>query len=148
MTKFNYVGIQREIEALYNKYDWELISGIDYRELAFSLYSLQGYPILDTKAKSIFDRLKVSIFRGSGISGMHNLFRQLKQLNVMIDSNTAYFDRYELERLISDFGSTGLSPQELTFLLDHFDDSYGKIIAPVFQRWLKVRRRYLQKHSL
>jgi Ca2+-binding EF-hand superfamily protein len=61
MTKLNFVGCTREIEALYNKYDDDASGTIDYTEFALHVFGISEKAKFDERAKNIIERVKSAI---------------------------------------------------------------------------------------
>lgn len=89
MTKFNLIGVQREVEALFNRYDCYLTGLLDYKELSLSLYCLSNRSIsLDKESRAVIYKMKSTIVSIGGASGLLNFIQSARLLDG-IDSGIA-----------------------------------------------------------
>ena len=81
MTKFNLIGVQREVEALFNRYDDYLTGFLDYKELSLMLYGLSPRSIsLDKASREVIYKMKATIVITGGASGLLNFVQQVKRM--------------------------------------------------------------------
>lgn len=81
MTKFNLIGVQREVEALFNRYDDYLTGFLDYKELALVLYGLSPRAVsLDKESRFVIYKMKAAIISSGGASGLLNFVQQVKRM--------------------------------------------------------------------
>jgi Ca2+-binding EF-hand superfamily protein len=79
LTKFNFVGVQREIESLFNRYDEYATGSIDYKDLAKHLWGMGRGVKLDAAAKEIVARIRSRIVSLGGADGYHGLVRAISR---------------------------------------------------------------------
>ena len=113
MTKLNFVGCQREIEALFNRYDEDASGTIDYKEFSYGLFGLGEKPALDTNAKNIVDKVKARILERGGVSGIHGCSRVLKRMDTDGSNN---LNKDELLRGLEDYGIRDMSLEDQQIL--------------------------------
>jgi cell division septum initiation protein DivIVA len=77
MTKFNFVGVQREIEELFNRYDEYATGYIDYKDFSKHLWGLGKSVKLDPVAKNIVEIIRNRIISIGGADGYHGLQRAI-----------------------------------------------------------------------
>lgn len=53
MTHFNFVGVQQETEALFNRYDEDASGDLDYKEFSYHLFGIGGAPTMDVNSKNV-----------------------------------------------------------------------------------------------
>ena len=81
MTKFNLIGVQREVEALFNRYDEYLTGFVDYKELALILYGLSSRSVsLNKESREIIYKMKATLVSTGGASGLLNFLQQVKRM--------------------------------------------------------------------
>lgn len=94
MTKFNLIGVQREVEALFNRYDSYLTGFLDYKELSLSLYCLSNRSIsLDKESREVVYKMKSTIVSIGGASGLLNFIQHARLLDGF-DSGSATFRHF------------------------------------------------------
>lgn len=136
MTKFNFVGVQREIEGLFNKYDEDASGTIDYREFSYYLFGIGERPTLDANSKNVVEKVKARILQKDGASGFHNVARILRRMD-RDGSNS--LDRDELMQGLRHYGITNIPAKDMQVLFDYFDrDHSGRVSVDEFLRGLKV----------
>lgn len=137
MTKFNFVGVQREIEALFNRYDDDASGEIDYKEFAYSLFGVGDKPSqMDPNSRNIVDKVKARIIQKDGASGIHSVARTLKRLDT---DGSKSLDRDELQRGLREYGVTTVSAPEMNTLFNYFDrDQSGRVSLDEFLRGLSA----------
>jgi Ca2+-binding EF-hand superfamily protein len=59
MVKLNFVGVQAEIEAVFDRFDEDLNGTISYGEFANAVFGTGGKALISEKSKSIIDRVCV-----------------------------------------------------------------------------------------
>mmetsp|Transcript_14200 Transcript_14200/g.21247 ORF Transcript_14200/g.21247 Transcript_14200/m.21247 type:complete len:370 (+) Transcript_14200:68-1177(+) len=143
MTKFNFVGVQRETEALFNRYDDDASGEIDYKEFSYHLFGLGNKPSLDVNARNIVEKVKARILDKDGASGLHNVTRILKRMDT---DGSKTLDQGELMHGLREYGIRNVSPSEMQILFNHFDrDRSGKVSVDEFMRGLKSGMSYERK---
>lgn len=82
MTQFNLVGVQREVEALFNRHDDYLSGNLDYKEFSLVLYGLSTTSIsLNKESRAVIYKMKAKIVSIGGASGLINLIQDLKRVD-------------------------------------------------------------------
>jgi hypothetical protein len=66
MVRMNFVGVQREIEALFDRYDENCDGTLDYREFAQHLFGMGEHVSLDYMGKCVIERIKAKILASGG----------------------------------------------------------------------------------
>jgi len=136
MIKLNFVGVQREIEALFNRYDDDASGTIDYKEFAYHLFGVGGKPTLDLNSKNIVEKVRARIIDQGGASGIHGITRILNRMDT--DGNKA-LDKHELTEGLRQYGIYDITEKEVDTLCNYFDkDRSGKISVEEFLRGLTV----------
>lgn len=120
MIKFNFVGLNREVEALFSRYDDEATGYMDYKMIAFQLYGLGDKPVFDYDQRQTLYKLKTTIIQGGGASGIYDIIQLIRSLN---DGNN-HVDRFELERALVESGIDA-PIDKLQRLFDAFDPKPG-----------------------
>jgi len=92
---------------------------LDYKEFAYHIFGIGGKPQLDSKAKSIVERVKATILERGGVSGLHGVARVLKRMDTDGSGN---LDKVELLNGLKDYGIVNITPAELQtlFRYQHF----------------------------
>jgi Ca2+-binding EF-hand superfamily protein len=138
MTKFNFVGVQKETETLFNRYDDDASGEIDYKEFSYHIFGLGEKPALDVNARNIVEKVKARILAKDGASGVHNVTRILRRMDT---DGSKSLDQTELMNGLREYGINRIPPSEMQILFNHFDrDRSGKVSVDEFMRGLKVRR--------
>lgn len=137
MTKFNLVGVQREIEALFNRHDEYLSGFVDYQEFSLRLWGLSPNAItLDPSSRVVINKLKGVLVSMGGASGYHRLMQIVKRIDGA--QSTGLTSREDLRYALSDFGMPGLSKPEWDTLFERFDvRSNGTVFIMEFMRYLR-----------
>jgi len=119
MTKLNFVGCAREVEAFFDLYDEYMSGKLDYRELVKEVYGLKtDTPKFERGALLVLEKMRERVQHIAG--GMSSLTGVLSRYSTL--------DRIELEMGLSDFGFSSISSQEFQLLFDAFDPKH---IGPV-----------------
>ena len=83
MMRMNFVGVQREIECLFHRYDDNCDGTVDYLE--FSRHILgqheKPHPLRQLEARSIVERVRNAIKSRDEASGFHGLNRILARMD-------------------------------------------------------------------
>lgn len=123
LCKFNMVGVQRESEALFNKFATPE-DLFPYKEFSLHLWGLGKRVTLDHKSKDVLEKVKTGILERGGAIAIHSLSKMLRQLDTDGNRNA---DRTELEYTLKDFGVYA-SSSELQLLFDNYDKARcGKV---------------------
>mmetsp|Transcript_19802 Transcript_19802/g.19133 ORF Transcript_19802/g.19133 Transcript_19802/m.19133 type:complete len:378 (+) Transcript_19802:117-1250(+) len=135
MTKFNLVGVQREVEALFNRYDDYLAGFIDYRDLALVLYGLSNGAIsLDKESRAVIYKMKEMIASIGGASGLLRFIQEVKRIEGV---EAGFISREDLVYTMSEFGLY-ITPTEYDILYEKFDiDGNSQFLVLELLRYLK-----------
>lgn len=83
------------------------------------------------------EKVKARIIEKDGASGIHNVSRILKRMDVDGSGN---LDQNELMKGLSHYGIKKMPPRDVKILFNYFDrDRSGRISVDEFLRGLKVR---------
>jgi Ca2+-binding EF-hand superfamily protein len=136
MTKLNFVGVQKEIETLFNRYDEDASGDLNYKEFAYSLFGIGNKPTMDVNSRNIVEKVKARILEKDGASGIHKVARILSRMD---HDGSKTLDQDELMEGLRVYGISRIPPSELQLLFNYFDrDRSGKISVEEFLRGLKV----------
>jgi calcyphosin len=144
MTKLNFVGVQKEIETLFNRYDEDASGDLNYKEFAYSLFGIGNKPTMDVNSRNIVEKVKARILEKDGASGIHKVARILSRMD---HDGSKTLDQDELMEGLRVYGISRIPPSELQLLFNYFDrDRSGKISVEEFLRGLKVASSSLSLH--
>ena len=122
LTKLNFIGVQREIEGLFNRYDDDATGFVNYSNLSRQLFGLGGRVILDQLSREIVENLKVKIITRNGPSGIHIMTHTLQRYA----NDVGEIDRSNLEYIFNEYINT--SNDAFQRFLDSFDpENTGKV---------------------
>lgn len=143
MTKLNFIGVQKEIEALFNRYDEDASGELEYKEFCYSIYGIGGKPQPDVNSRNIVEKVKARIIERGGASGLHGVTRLLKSMDTDGSKN---LDRRELMQGLRAYGINNISDREMQVLFNHFDrDGSGRITIEEFLLGLKSGMSFERK---
>ena len=136
MTKFNLVGVQREIEALFNRYDEYVSGNVDYKEFSLRLWGLSANAItLDVTSRVVVSKIRAMLVNLGGASGYFRLAQIVSRIDG-VQSGT--ISREDLQYALTDFGITGLVKADWESLFERFDvHSNGQVFVLEFLRFLR-----------
>jgi Ca2+-binding EF-hand superfamily protein len=150
MMRMNFVGVQREIDGLFHRYDDNCDGTIDYLE--FSQHILGQHPtgdlrqrLKDAEIQSVVERVRRAILSRDEASGYHGLNRILMRMDVDKSKNV---DREEFMEGIQQYIDFKLTRQDMDTLMRYFDtDQSGRISIDEFYRGIRgtmsESRKYL-----
>ena len=99
MTKFNLIGVQREVEALFNRYDDSLTGFIDYKEFSLCLYGLSKQSIsLDKESRDVVYKMMSAIVAVGGASGLLTFTNKVNNMDG-IDSGKQKYHAHISEQI-------------------------------------------------
>ena len=125
LTNFNFVGVQREIEALFHRYDLNGVGVIGCRDFSCSIFGLEGRVLLDNHSKATIDKVVTAILDRHGGIGVSQFIQTVRSMDR--DGRNAV-PRQELVAAIRDFGVLRISSSEMTAMLDRLDiDKIGMV---------------------
>lgn len=134
LTKLNFIGVQREIEGLFSRYDDDFTGYINYIELSKTLFGYSVGVVLDKASRIALESFRQIVIDRNGPTG---LFLVIKKIESASDVNTLSIQREEIENILSSY--VDISSGGFTKLLDLFDPVDNRQInAFEFIRILKV----------
>jgi Ca2+-binding EF-hand superfamily protein len=148
MVQLNFVGVQAEIEALFDRFDEDLNGVVSYAEFARGVLGKANVSEQTSaaKAKSLLARVRERILEAGGKNGLRTLNVLLRRMD-QNDNNAIEMDEFEmgLKDLGVELGRTGSSSsnsvdrEQLARVFDLFDrDRSGKITVDELMRGLRV----------
>lgn len=114
MTKFNLLGVNREIEELFSRYDENVTGYMDYKQSVLSIYGLSGAPRLDKDQKSLLVKLKASVVAAGGLSGIYGV----SQMLLNMENEVGSVNRFDFEDALK---GSNIHIDNIQKLFDAFD---------------------------
>mmetsp|Transcript_11151 Transcript_11151/g.11175 ORF Transcript_11151/g.11175 Transcript_11151/m.11175 type:complete len:299 (+) Transcript_11151:78-974(+) len=146
MAVLNFVGVQREVEALFHFYDSEERGAIDYVELANGIFGLNTKPIIGKKCREVVDKLKYSIIASVGPSGFHKLE---KHFSAMDKNKSHELNRDEILNGFRCLGVGNISLNDIDTIFNSMDtNDKGVIIYDDLLIYLLTGMSHQRKLSL
>lgn len=124
MTKFNFVGVQREIELLFNRYDDRDEGFVSTADFTLSLFGICGHVLLDAASKQTIDKIKMRILERNGGLGITKFIEKVLSMDI---DGTKTVPRQELISTIREFGASHVASSDLSHLLDQID-VHGQVL--------------------
>ena len=118
LSTANFVGVQKSIEGLFNRYDFDGTGTIDYQEFSRCMFGLGDTPYLDTRSKQIINICVLKIIERAGVCGIHSLMNSLSSMDI---TGNHMVHPLELEDILRDFGIGRVSSNELQKMLSYFN---------------------------
>lgn len=146
MTHLNFVGVAREVEALFQYYDQDGTGSIDYIEFSNDVFDLGSKPKLDHETTKILENVRLSIIHSHGAIG----FNMLKRMFLSIDTDQSHtIDVLELRTCLEEMQVQIVSSGDIYQLFGVFDKMRsGKIFYDTFLIALKGAMPAARKHVL
>lgn len=138
LTRLNFVGQQRNIEALFDRFDENADGVVNYKEFALVVFGLgpKSYP--DPASRSVIERTKAKIIQRGGANGIRTLTAILRRMD---KDGSLTLDKHELLEGLMVYGLRDLdnSPGgDMDKLMNYFDrDKSGKISVGEFLRGVR-----------
>ncbi|CAK4116943.1 unnamed protein product [Aphanomyces euteiches] len=135
MLRLNFVGVQAELEGLFDRYDEDLSGTLSYSEFATVLFGSSGKP--NTQVKSIIDRVKSMILENGGKNGIRTLQVILRRMDQNGDKT---IDKEEFHNGLLELGiqPNEIEGSELDKVFAYFDrDGNGRITLDELLRGLR-----------
>jgi hypothetical protein len=128
LTNLNFVGVQREIEALFYRYDINSIGVISYHDFAFGLFGLEGRIILDKFASRTLEKVKAVILEHRGALGVANFLRRVRAID---RDGAKLLPRQEVMTVVREFmGLTvSVAVSDLAHLLDSLQIGESEMVS-------------------
>ncbi|CAM9568818.1 unnamed protein product [Phaeothamnion confervicola] len=121
LTRLNFVGVQRELEALFDRYDDDCSGALDYNEFCHGIFGVgQGANGINA-AKGTVERVKARILELGGANGIRTVTHLLKRMD---RDGSCSIDRSELAHGLEAFGLGPVDDApggDLDRLMDYFD---------------------------
>jgi len=124
LVRLNFVGVQRETKALFDRFDTDGSGVLSYEEFAAGLYGLIPNVKSDPETRSAVEKFRLKIAERGGKNGIRTLMAILKELDTTGDKR---LDRSELKDGMRDFG-VNLSDREIDIILNAFDRNHDGYI--------------------
>jgi hypothetical protein len=116
MTKNNFVGVQREVENLFNRYDEDNTGLIDYIDFSRCLFGSGSRKKISEAQQAVFMKISDQMIRKSGITGVQGLSKYLRKLQRINDNGLKIIDGRVLSDTARKFIS--ISTRELDLLFN------------------------------
>lgn len=142
LVRLNFVGVQREVQALFDRYDTDGSGFLAFEEFAAALFGLIPNPVGDAATRSAMDRVRHRIAERGGLNGIRSLGRIMR---IMDDNGNGKLNRDELKYGLRDFG-VDLSDKDLDTVIRTFDRNgdghvdYDELLIGLRGNMSRVRR--------
>ncbi|KAG6586864.1 putative calcyphosin [Phytophthora cinnamomi] len=144
MLSLNFVGVQAETEALFDRYDADLNGVLSYAEFARAVTGVSGRVPLTGRARSLLEYVRESILDAGGKNGIRTLGVILRRMD---QNSNGMIELEEFRDGIAQLGIRDVDPEEVERTFRYFDrDQSGKITIDELMRGLRgsmVKRRIL-----
>ncbi|CAM9102213.1 unnamed protein product [Chrysoparadoxa australica] len=134
---FNFVGVQRELEDMFDEYDEDGSGYLEYNEFAKHILGI-GEPQPSPATMSVIERVKQAILDLGGANGIRTLTNILARLD---QDGSKTLDRIELREGLESLGLDGLADVpggDIDLLMEHFDiDKSGRIAVDELAKGLR-----------
>jgi len=142
LVRLNFVGVQREVQALFDRYDTDGSGFLAFEEFSAALFGLIPNPVGDPVTRSAMDRVRHKIAERGGLNGIRSLGRIMR---IMDDNGNGRLNRDELKYGLRDFG-VDLSDKDLDTVIRTFDRNgdgqvdYDELLVGLRGSMSRVRR--------
>ncbi|CAM9584253.1 unnamed protein product [Scytosiphon promiscuus] len=137
MTRLNFVGVQRELESLFDRYDEDCSNTIDYKHLCDHIFQMGEHIAMNSTSRSLIERFKAQIFERGGVSGLRRLRDHLEGMD---PTGSGLLERSQLVQSLVNFGIDADDGPggDIEKIMGFFDrDVVGSIIIHEFHRGLR-----------
>ncbi|KAG6974300.1 hypothetical protein JG687_00000427 [Phytophthora cactorum] len=135
MLSLNFVGVQAETEALFDRYDADLDGVLSYAEFAQVVTGCSGRVLLNGRVRSLLERVRESILEAGGKNGIRTLGVILRRMD---QNGNGVIEFEEFCDGIAHLGVSDADPEELERTFRCFDrDQSGKITIDELMRGLR-----------
>jgi len=147
LVRMNFVGVQAEVTALFDRYDEQDDGRISYAEFSSGLFD--NKMSADPNSKSIVERVKGRILERGGKNGIRTLTKILVRMD---DTGDFCLNVDEFTEGLAVYGVRDVPEADVQKLMNYFDrDGSGKISIEEFLRGvrgkIKKRRAVLIKQA-
>lgn len=142
LVRMNFVGVQREVQALFDRYDTDGSGFLAFEEFSAALFGLIPNPAGDPVTRSAMERVRAKIAERGGLNGIRSLGRIMR---IMDDNGNGKLNRDELKYGLRDFG-VDLSDKDLDTVIKTFDRNgdgqvdYDELLIGLRGNMSRVRR--------
>eukprot|EP01035_Chromulina_nebulosa_P020734 gene20734-26884_t len=136
LTNLNFIGVQHEIEGLFNRFDDNATGYINYIELSRQIFGLGNRVTLDVNTRELVENIKARIVDKSGPHGIYTITKTLSRY-VSEEDEAKFVDRSDIEHILGEYSNSTL-PAFQKFLDDLDPYNSGKISAAEVLRVLKT----------
>jgi Ca2+-binding EF-hand superfamily protein len=135
MTRLHFVGVQKELETLFDRYDEDGSGSLSYQEFARAVAGA-GFSAKGSVAVSAIDRAKACILEKGGANGIRTLAHILRRFD---SDGGGTLDAMELTDGLRDYGLE-LSEADCNSIFHFFDrDGNGRISLDELMKGLRGR---------
>ncbi|ETV85335.1 hypothetical protein H257_03101 [Aphanomyces astaci] len=137
MLRLNFVGVQAELEGLFDRYDEDLNGTLSYVEFASVIFGTNGVSKPSSHVKSVVERVKALILENGGKNGIRTLTVILRRMDQNGDRT---LDKEEFYNGLLELGvqANEIETTELDKVFCHFDrDGNGRITIHELLRGLR-----------
>ncbi|OWZ00785.1 Calcyphosin [Phytophthora megakarya] len=135
MLSLNFVGVQAETEALFDRYDVDLDGVLSYGEFARAVTGSSGHVLLTGKTRSLLERVRESVLNAGGKNGIRTLGVILRRMD---QNGNGVIELEEFRDGIAQLGVTDADPKEVEYAFRCYDrDQSGKITIEELMRGLR-----------
>ncbi|ETI46083.1 hypothetical protein L917_09136 [Phytophthora nicotianae] len=135
MLSLNFVGVQAETEALFDRYDADLDGILSYAEFAQAITGCSGRVLLNGRVRSLLERIREGILEAGGKNGIRTLGVILRRMD---QNGNGMVEFEEFRDGIAHLGGSDADPEELERTFRYFDrDQSGKITVDELMRGLR-----------
>lgn len=134
LTRLNFVGVQAEVDSMFNRWDDDGSGFLSYEEFAAGLFGLIPNVKSDPETRSAVQRVRNRIRERGGLNGIRTLGRIMRTMD---DTGDGSLDREELKYGLKDYG-LDLDSRDLETVLNAFDrNKDGKVTFTEFLRGIR-----------
>ena len=141
MTKLNFIGCQREIESLFNRYDMDASGSLSYIDFSNRIFGVGAAVSLDKDGKRLMENLRQTLVTIGSTSALHTVSRLLSELA----SDSRQVNRFDIEDSLRLYG-VDMSATDIQLLFNYYDKfSNEKVDIDILARDLKSGMSFERK---